>query len=61
MDQLLHQSIPRKTGPLFPLKVVRSALENASSIAALMLTTETLVTDLEKDDKNLQPVEGSVR
>ena len=33
------------------LKVVRTALQNAASIAGLMLTTETLVTDLDKDDK----------
>jgi chaperonin GroEL len=50
-----------KAGIIDPLKVVRTALENAASIAGLMLTTETLVTDLEKDDKKKQPVEGSVR
>ena len=41
-----------------PLKVVRTALQNAASIAGLMLTTETLITDLEKDDKKTR-VEGS--
>jgi len=50
-----------KAGIIDPLKVVRTALENAASIAALMLTTETLVTDLEKEDKKKQQVEGSVR
>ncbi len=50
-----------KAGIIDPLKVVRCALENAASIAALMLTTETLVTDLDKDDKKKQQVEGSVR
>ena len=50
-----------KAGIIDPLKVVRTALENASSIAALMLTTETLVTDLSKEDKDKQRVEGSVR
>ena len=50
-----------KAGIIDPLKVVRTALENAASIAALMLTTETMVTDLEKDDKDRQQVEGSVR
>jgi len=49
-----------KAGIIDPLKVVRTALENAASIAALMLTTETLVTDLDKDDKKTR-VEGSVR
>ncbi len=50
-----------KAGIIDPLKVVRVALENAASIAALMLTTETLVTDLEKEDKEKQQVEASVR
>ncbi len=39
-------------GVIDPTKVVRYALQNASSIAGLMLTTEALVTELpEKDDK----------
>jgi len=50
-----------KAGILDPLKVVRTALENAASIAGLMLTTETLVTDLKKEDKKKRRVEGSVR
>jgi chaperonin GroEL len=33
-------------GIIDPVKVVRSALENASSIAAMILTTESLVTEL---------------
>ncbi len=41
--------------------LVRTALENAASIAGLMLTTETLVTDLDKEDKEKRRVEGSVR
>jgi chaperonin GroEL len=50
-----------KAGIIDPLKVVRTALENAASIAALMLTTETLVTDLDKEDKKKHLIEGSVR
>ena len=50
-----------KAGIIDPVKVIRTALENASSIAGLMLTTETLVTDLDKDDKKKRRVEGSVR
>lgn len=42
-----------KAGIIDPLKVVRTALVNASSIAGLMLTTETLVTDYKKDDKEV--------
>ncbi len=40
-----------KSGIIDPLKVVRTALTNAASIAGLMLTTETLVTDYKKDDE----------
>ncbi len=50
-----------KAGIIDPVKVVRTALSNAASISALMLTTETLVTNLEKDDKKRHRVEGSVR
>jgi chaperonin GroEL len=50
-----------KAGIIDPLKVVRCALSNAASIAGLMLTTETLVTNLEKEDKDRHRVEGSVR
>ncbi|MPY88502.1 MAG: chaperonin GroEL [Luteitalea sp.] len=35
-----------KAGVIDPLKVVRTALENASSIASLMITTEALVSEL---------------
>ena len=50
-----------KAGIIDPLKVVRSALSNAASIAALMLTTEALVTTFDKEDKGKHRVEGSVR
>jgi chaperonin GroEL len=50
-----------KAGIIDPLKVVRSALSNAASIAALMLTTEAMVTSLDKDDKKKHRVEGSIR
>jgi chaperonin GroEL len=50
-----------KAGIIDPLKVVRSALSNAASIAALMLTTEAMVTNLDKDDKKKHAVEGAVR
>ncbi|MCL2005973.1 MAG: chaperonin GroEL [Planctomycetaceae bacterium] len=40
-----------KSGIIDPLKVVRTALTNAASIAGLMLTTETLVTDYKKEDE----------
>ncbi len=40
-----------KVGVLDPTKVVRIALQNAASIAGLLLTTEGLVTDLPEEDK----------
>ena len=40
-----------KAGILDPTKVVRIALQNAASIAGLLLTTEGLITDVPDDDK----------
>jgi chaperonin GroEL len=40
-----------KAGVIDPVKVVRGALENASSIAAMILTTDVLITDLPEKDK----------
>ncbi|MFC1689894.1 TCP-1/cpn60 chaperonin family protein, partial [Pseudomonadota bacterium] len=39
-----------EAGILDPTKVVRSALQNASSVAGLMITTEAMVADLPKDE-----------
>ncbi len=50
-----------KAGIIDPVKVVRTALRNAASIAALMLTTETLVTNFDKEDKEKRAAEGVVR
>ena len=40
-----------ESGVIDPAKVTRTALQNAASIAALLLTTEALVTDLPEKDK----------
>src|SRR5712692_4628810 len=40
-----------KMGVIDPAKVTRLALQNAASIAGLMLTTEALVAELKEDDK----------
>jgi chaperonin GroEL len=40
-----------EAGIIDPAKVVRSALQNAASIASLMLTTEALVTDIPEEEK----------
>jgi len=50
-----------KAGIIDPVKVVRVALTNAASIAGLMLTTEALVTNLDKEDAKKHRIEGSVR
>ncbi|UJR81146.1 chaperonin GroEL [Sandaracinus amylolyticus] len=38
-------------GVIDPTKVVRTALQNASSVASLMLTTEALIAELPKEEK----------
>jgi chaperonin GroEL len=40
-----------EAGIVDPAKVTKGALENAASIAAMILTTEALVTDAPQDDK----------
>ena len=46
-----------KAGVLDPTKVVRTALTNAGSIAALMLTTEALVAEI-PEEKKYAPMPG---
>ena len=41
-----------ESGIIDPLKVTRTALENASSIASLIMTTEAAVTDIPKKDED---------
>ena len=41
-----------KAGIIDPAKVVRSALENAASIATLMLTTDAIISDAPKKDED---------
>ncbi len=40
-----------KAGVIDPAKVVRSALQNASSISGLLLTTECVITDVPEEEK----------
>ena len=44
-----------KDGVIDPAKVTRGALENAASIAAMILTTEALITDLPEKDRPAPP------
>jgi chaperonin GroEL len=45
-------------GIIDPTKVVRTALQNASSIAGLLLTTEAAVTELPEPKKHSPPMPG---
>ena len=45
-----------KSGVIDPAKVVRSALQNASSIASLLLTTEALVCEIPEEKKDSPPM-----
>ncbi|MDR4506586.1 MAG: chaperonin GroEL [Candidatus Scalindua sp.] len=47
-------------GIIDPAKVTRTALQNAASIAGLMLTTEVMITDLKEGEDEDNYVEGSV-
>ncbi len=42
-----------KAGILDPVKVTRSALQNAASVAAMILTTECLITDIPEEKKDV--------
>jgi chaperonin GroEL len=44
-----------EAGVIDPAKVTRGALENAASIAAMILTTEALITDIPEKDKPSAP------
>jgi chaperonin GroEL len=45
-------------GVIDPVKVVRTALQNASSIASLLLTTEALVSEIPEDKKEAPAMPG---
>ncbi len=47
-----------KAGIIDPTKVVRTALQNAASIAGLMLTTEALVSEVPEENKKATPGMG---
>ncbi len=47
-----------KAGVIDPAKVVRNALQNASSIASLLLTTEALVSEIPEDKKEAPAAPG---
>ena len=45
-----------KFGVIDPVKVVRSALQNAASVAGLMLTTECAITEIPEKEKSTPPM-----
>ncbi|MCQ2378140.1 MAG: chaperonin GroEL [Victivallaceae bacterium] len=47
-----------KAGILDPAKVTRSALQNAASVAGLLLTTECLITDIKEEKEPAMPPAG---
>ncbi len=47
-------------GVIDPTKVVRFALQNAASIAAVMLTTEAVVNEIPEEDKKTPPMGGGM-
>jgi len=46
-----------EAGIIDPVKVTRSAVENAASIAAMLLTTEALITDIPEKEKPAPPAQ----
>jgi len=49
-----------KAGIVDPVKVARYALQNAVSIASLLLTTEALITDVPKEEPPMPPYPGGM-
>ncbi len=44
-----------KSGIIDPTKVTRTALQNAASVAGLMLTTEVMITEMPEEEKKMMP------
>jgi len=49
-----------KAGIIDPAKVTRSALQNAASIAGMLLTTECIVTDIPEKKESAAPGGGGM-
>ena len=50
-----------KAGILDPAKVCRTAVQNAASMAGLLLTTNVLVTDFDEKDEDAENIPGAVK
>ena len=49
-----------KAGVIDPTKVVRSALQNAASVAGLLLTTEAVISQIPEDHKQASMSQGGM-
>ena len=47
-----------KAGVIDPAKVVRVALENAASVAGMLLTTECVIEEIKEDNPPMPPMGG---
>ncbi len=56
-DEYVHMI---KSGIIDPLKVTRSALENAVSVASLLLTTEAAIAEKPKEEKSMPAMPGGM-
>ena len=60
MLELTNMNLYIKFGVIDPTKVSRSALENAASIASMMLTTECVISDEPEDEAPMPPMGGGM-
>lgn len=49
-----------EVGIIDPTKVTRVALENAASVAGMLLTTECVITEIKKDEPSMPPMGGGM-
>ncbi|XP_039054923.1 chaperonin CPN60-2, mitochondrial-like [Hibiscus syriacus] len=49
-----------KAGIMDPLKVIRTALVDVASVSSLMTTTEAIVVELPKDEKDVSAMPGGM-
>ena len=49
-----------EAGIIDPVKVTRSALQNATSVASTLLTTESVVADIKEDTPAMPPMQGGM-
>ena len=56
-DTMVYENLV-EAGVIDPTKVTRSALQNAASVAGLLLTTEALITEIPEKKKSGSPQGG---